>query len=57
MVSLAAALSSEVAQLYFSRSGRLLDVGYDIAGMLLFIFLLLIYLFVKNIHRELTVER
>lgn len=57
MVSLASALSTEVAQLYFSRIGRLLDVGYDLAGMLLFIVLLFFYLFAKNIHRDLTIQR
>ncbi len=36
LISFAAALSTEVAQLYFSRSGRFLDVGYDLAGMMLF---------------------
>lgn len=57
MVSLASALSTEVAQLYFSRSGRLLDVGYDLAGMLLFIVLLFFYWFAKNIHWEITIQR
>ena len=52
MVSLAAALSTEVAQLYFSRSGRLLDVGFDLAGMLLFIVLFLIYRFIKSLHQD-----
>jgi len=52
MVSLAAALSTEVAQLYFSRSGRLLDVGFDLAGMLLFVVLLLIYRFIKSLHQD-----
>ena len=52
MVSLAAALSTEVAQLYFTRSGRLLDVGFDLVGMLLFIVLFLIYRFIKSLHQD-----
>lgn len=52
MVSLAAALSTEVAQLYFSRSVRLLDVGFDLAGILLFVVLLLIYRFIKSPHQD-----
>lgn len=56
MVSLAAALSTEVAQLYFSRSGRLLDVGFDLAGMLLFISLLFFYRFIKRSHQDVEVQ-
>lgn len=56
MVSLAAALSTEVAQLYFSRSGRLLDVGYDLAGTLLFFVLIFFYRFVKSMYHDLTVQ-
>lgn len=52
LISLAAALSSEVAQLYFSRSGRLLDVGYDLAGMLLFVGLFYLYCLVKLLQRN-----
>lgn len=40
LVSLAVALSTEVSQLFFSRSGRLLDVGYDMSGALLFLLFL-----------------
>jgi len=56
MVSLAAALSTEVAQLYFTRSGRLLDVGLDLAGMLLFITLLFFYRFIKRSHQDVEMQ-
>lgn len=52
LITLAAALSSEVAQLYFSRSGRLLDVGYDLAGMLLFVGLFYLYFLLKLLQRK-----
>ena len=57
MVSVAAALSTEVAQLYFSRSGRLLDVGFDLAGMLLFLVLFILYRIAKNSYKELMLQR
>ncbi|WP_216775210.1 VanZ family protein [Metabacillus halosaccharovorans] len=56
MVSLAAALSTEVAQLYFSRSGRLLDVGFDLAGMLLFIVLVFFYRFIKRSPQDVEMQ-
>ncbi|MBM7606278.1 VanZ family protein [Metabacillus crassostreae] len=36
-ISFTVALSTEVAQLFFSRSGRLLDVIYDLSGIFLFL--------------------
>lgn len=39
VISATSALFTEIAQLFFSRSGRLLDVSYDLAGVLLFVLL------------------
>ncbi|UGB30717.1 MULTISPECIES: VanZ family protein [Bacillaceae] len=36
IMTLGAAFLTEIGQLFFSRSGRLLDVGYDMAGVCLF---------------------
>ena len=57
MVSLATALSTEVAQLHFSRSGRLLDVGFDLAGMLMFLVLYSIYCVAKNSYKVFLLQR
>lgn len=57
MISTAAALSTEVAQLYFSRSGRLLDVGFDLVGMLLFFIIFFLYFVTKNSFKQLILQR
>lgn len=36
LVTLSSAIATEIGQLFFSRSGRLLDIGYDMAGVCFF---------------------
>ncbi|TXC78500.1 VanZ family protein [Metabacillus litoralis] len=55
IISLAVALSTEVAQLFFSRSGRLLDVGYDMAGASLFVVFVLGYRFVELVFKKMQI--
>jgi VanZ family protein len=50
------AFSTEVAQLFFSRSGRLLDVLYDVVGALLFVFLYVSYRFMEWVYRKVTYD-
>ncbi|WP_226670504.1 VanZ family protein [Metabacillus litoralis] len=52
IISLAVALSTEVAQLFFSRSGRLLDVGYDMSGVFLFLVLVGCYQMVEFVFNK-----
>ena len=51
LLSVAYAAITEIAQLYFSRTGCLLDVGYDSAGIILF---LLIYKGLNDSSRSRT---
>ncbi|WP_269748935.1 VanZ family protein [Metabacillus litoralis] len=52
LISVGFAFLTEVAQLFFSRSGRLLDVGYDVAGLILFILLYMCYRFVEWLYSK-----
>lgn len=46
IISIAFGLFTEIAQLYFSRTGCLIDVGYDVIGITLYF---IIYLFSQKI--------
>jgi VanZ family protein len=56
IVAVTYALFTEVAQLYFSRTGNLLDVGYDILGVLFFILICIgwrfMFIFERRIKKE-----
>jgi VanZ family protein len=47
VISVGFAFLTEVVQLYFSRSGRLLDVVYDLAGVMVFVGVYLCFRFVE----------
>ncbi|WP_338788128.1 VanZ family protein [Metabacillus sp. FJAT-53654] len=47
VISVGFAFLTEVVQLFFSRSGRLLDVVYDVAGLMVFIGVYLCFRFVE----------
>ncbi|MGM0877172.1 MAG: VanZ family protein [Bacillota bacterium] len=55
LISFGLAFLTEVAQLFFSRSGRLLDVLYDVAGLMLFFVLYLCYRLVEWIYGKVIV--
>lgn len=48
LVGLGAGFTTEILQLYFSRSGRLLDVGYDVCGSLIFLGALIGYPLIRS---------
>ncbi len=47
LISVSYGVLTEIAQLYFSRSGRLFDVLYDLSGSLAFV---MIYVFIQIIN-------
>lgn len=51
-ISVGLAFLTEVAQLFFSRSGRLLDVFYDVTGLMVFIVLYLCARLVERLYRK-----
>jgi VanZ family protein len=52
VVSIGLAFLTEIAQMFFSRSGRLLDVVYDSAGLMLFVVLYLCTRLVEWVYRK-----
>ncbi|MBH9968206.1 VanZ family protein [[Bacillus] enclensis] len=49
-ISAGYALITEVAQLFFYRTGCLLDVGYDMAGVLVFVAVYWCWRFIKDVE-------
>lgn len=56
LISFGLAFLTEVAQLYFSRSGRLLDVLYDMAGLMVFVVFVFGYRFIEWIFSRVFIS-
>jgi VanZ family protein len=56
LISFGLAFLTEVAQLFFSRSGRLLDVLFDVAGLMLFFVLYLCFRLVEWLYGKVFIS-